>query len=171
MQLFLLLCRYIAALNRVLDDKKEFYAAKEVAEKTRRERDRDQFLQQIQESHSGGLGLGHSSTEALLFGRSGAEPEQAVGQRHQRDQQAQRLAGYDFRRDVNVLSHPRYASAVKALCSQSDHPFAPLHSYNTNPSHTNNKGRAVLIKSHGGTASVESSEGSEKYKLFRGRNS
>lgn len=136
-----------------------------MAEKNRRERDRDQFLQQLQESH-GGLGLGRVSSEALLFGRSGAEPEQAVGRR-QRDQQALRLAGYDFRRDVNVLSHPRYASAVKALSAQSDGntQFAPLHSYNSS---THSKGRAVLIKSHGGTASVESSEGSDKYKLFRG---
>jgi hypothetical protein len=102
----------------------EFYAAKEVAEKARRDRERETFLQQLHSGADSAKFLPSSSSDALLFGRSGIQPELSKKSQHRK--MLDRLdptkggAAYDYRHDINVLSHPRYAVKIKKMIAKSE---------------------------------------------------
>ena len=66
---------------------------------------------------------------------------------------------YDFRRDVNVLSHPRYSAAVKKL--------ATAAAGNGIGIGASDDTRSPTSKKSGQISTAESWDSAEKYKIFR----
>ena len=130
----------------------EFYAAKEVAENVRLDRQRE-MIHQIQDNSST-MRRGAINRGGKMLLRDGSSTRLGFGQGVDNQE-------YDFRRDVNVLSHPRYSAAVKKL--------ATAAAGNGIGIGASDDTRSPTSKKSGQISTAESWDSAEKYKIFRAK--